>query len=274
MNLKVRNKIAGAVYGFAIGDAMGATTEHLTKEQIKEIYGKVTDIIGGGWLRLEPGDVTDDTQMSICVMNALMNSDKPDPMGFSFMTNCRKEFIEWHKTNPRGIGNQCNKAIIYMRQGHLGAPQDINALGNGSLMRVMPCAVLGNELLNEFQGRMTHNNLECVQGIQDYSRLIQNYINGKNLNNEIKSLLEPTGYLWNTFNNCVYWSNQETFEEAIIGAVNDGGDADTIAALAGGLAGARFGYNAIPKKWICQLNDDIKNVLNNFINFAFTYLQI
>lgn len=44
-----KNKIAGAVYGFAIGDAMGATTEFMTHEQIRKVYGKVTNIIGGGW---------------------------------------------------------------------------------------------------------------------------------------------------------------------------------------------------------------------------------
>ena len=42
------SKIKGALYGFAIGDAMGATTEFMDAKQIKAKYGKVTDIIGGG----------------------------------------------------------------------------------------------------------------------------------------------------------------------------------------------------------------------------------
>ena len=49
---ELESKIKGALYGFAIGDAMGATTEFMTKESIKKKYGKVTDIIGGGWLNL------------------------------------------------------------------------------------------------------------------------------------------------------------------------------------------------------------------------------
>lgn len=80
MNTTKRNKIAGAIYGFAIGDAMGATTEFMSEEQIKKSFGQVTDILGGGWLNLKVGEVTDDTQMSICVMNALMrtlNHDDP-----------------------------------------------------------------------------------------------------------------------------------------------------------------------------------------------------
>ena len=68
LDMKMRNKIKGAVYGFAIGDAMGATTEFMTREEIKEKYGEVHDLIGGGWMNLNPGEVTDDTQMSICIM--------------------------------------------------------------------------------------------------------------------------------------------------------------------------------------------------------------
>lgn len=74
----IKNKIAGAMYGFAIGDAMGATTEFMNPTEIKKKYGKVTDIIGGGWLNLKAGEVTDDTQMTMCVIEAVMNSDRLD----------------------------------------------------------------------------------------------------------------------------------------------------------------------------------------------------
>ena len=55
--------ILGALYGFAIGDAMGATTEFMDEHQIKAKYGQVDNIVGGGWLKLEAGQVTDDTQI-------------------------------------------------------------------------------------------------------------------------------------------------------------------------------------------------------------------
>lgn len=275
MNTKKRNKIAGAIYGFAIGDAMGATTEFMSEEQIKRTFGKVTDIIGGGWLNLKTGEVTDDTQMTMCVMDALMRTlGENDPLGYFFMTECRREFIKWYKSGPKDVGGQCSKAINYMMTGEMRARPDDQALGNGSLMRAMPCALLNNDMLNELQGRMTHNNLECSRIIQNYSRLIQDYLNGNLYTNNIKGLLEPSGYIRNTFNNSVYWSCQETFEDAILGAVNHGGDADTIAAITGSLAGAKFGFNKIPKRWIEQLNPDTKMFLEKFKNFTFTYLQI
>ena len=85
MSTKVRNftkrdRIAGAIIGFAIGDAMGATTEFMNEGQIKLKYGQLTDIIGGGWLNLAPGEVTDDTQMTMCVMNALMKTQNEEDL--------------------------------------------------------------------------------------------------------------------------------------------------------------------------------------------------
>jgi ADP-ribosyl-[dinitrogen reductase] hydrolase len=271
----MRNKIAGAIYGFAIGDAMGATTEFMTEQQIKQKFGKVTDIIGGGWLNLKAGEITDDTQMTMCVMNALMRTlGENDPLGYFFMTECRREFIKWYKSGPKDVGGQCSIAINYMMSGEMRARPDDRALGNGSLMRAMPCALLNNERLNELQGRMTHNNQECSQIIQNYSRLIQDYINGNLYTGDIRCLYEPSGFIVNTFNNSVYWSCRHSFENAIVGAVNHGGDADTIAAITGSLAGAKFGYDAIPERWITQLNPDVKMFLEKFKNFVFSCLQI
>lgn len=271
MSTSKKNKIAGAVYGFAIGDAMGATTEFMSANQIKVTFGKVDNIIGGGWLGLISGEVTDDTQMSMCVMDAIMNST-----AYGFDKYLADKFSKWLNSGPKDVGGQCAKGIRhYQMTGEPIAEYDDQALGNGSLMRALPCALMGPDYnsFNELQGRLTHNNQECSQIILEYSRLIQSYLDNNLYGIKIKSLLEPSGYIRNTFNNSIYWSNQDTFEECIVGAVNDGGDADTIAAIAGGLAGARFGYDAIPKRWICQLNTDVKTNLNIFINFVNSYVQ-
>jgi ADP-ribosyl-[dinitrogen reductase] hydrolase len=46
----------------------------------------------------------------------------------------------------------------------------------------------------------------------------------------------------------------DSFEDAVVAAANLGGDADTNAAIAGALAGARFGAGAIPERWLEQLH--------------------
>ena len=104
--------------------------------------------------------------------------------------------------------------------------------------------------------------------------MIQNILYNNLYIYKIKSILEPSGCIRNTFNNSLYWAGKSSFEEAIIGAVNDGGDADTIAAITGSIAGARFGYDSIPQRWIDQLDFEVKIYLYKFINFVITYVQV
>ena len=277
MNTKARNstrrdRIAGAIFGFAIGDAMGATTEFMNERQIKFKYGQLTDIVGGGWLCLKPGEVTDDTQMMVCVMNALMKTqDREDLSGKLFAKECREEFINWYYTNPKDIGGQCSRGIEYLINKKAKVCYvDKDALGNGSLMRALPCAILDEPLLNYIQGKLTHNNSTCSHAIEVYHNNIAHLLDDSptRMMNYAEELLPPTGHVFNTLNNALYWAHKDTFEEAIIGAVNHGGDADTIGALAGGLAGARFGYSKIPQIWIEKLDSSVKKELEKFINFC------
>ncbi|MCK7473978.1 MAG: ADP-ribosylglycohydrolase family protein [Rhodopseudomonas palustris] len=60
----LEDRALAAYLGFAIGDALGATVEFMTKGEIAAQYGIHRDIIGGGWLKLKPGQITDDTEMA------------------------------------------------------------------------------------------------------------------------------------------------------------------------------------------------------------------
>lgn len=103
---KDRNHILGSLLGFAIGDAMGATTEFMTKGEIHQKYGEVNQIIGGGWLNLRPGEVTDDTQMMMIVANARMKGK------CEFLHNCCTGFVKWLRSNPVDVGGACRTAIL------------------------------------------------------------------------------------------------------------------------------------------------------------------
>ena len=46
------------------------------------------------------------------------------------------------------------------------------------------------------------------------------------------------------------FNSTSTFEDALIAAVNLGGDADSIGAVTGQIAGAYYGFAAIPERWI------------------------
>jgi ADP-ribosyl-[dinitrogen reductase] hydrolase len=51
------------------------------------------------------------------------------------------------------------------------------------------------------------------------------------------------------------WAVETTgsFEDALIAAVNLGHDADTVGAVTGQIAGARYGFEAIPQRWLDHL---------------------
>lgn len=265
MNSDYKDRIKGALYAFAIGDSMGAITEFMTEDEISKIYGKVTDILGGGWLDLNPGECTDDTDMSICIMNSLMKNDRD-----KFEKNTMKLFVDWYNTHPRDIGNQCRRAIEHYIQYEIFIEEDDTALGNGSLMRALPCALLDNENseeLNIKQGRLTHNNEMCDEILREYTQIIRDNINGKTHELEDKQLLKPSGYIVNTFNNAIYWAKENSVEDCIINAVNHGGDSDTIAAIAGSISGSIHGYSKIPERWIAILDERTRNVLDEFIKY-------
>ena len=275
MDIKEKeNRICGAIFGFAIGDSMGATTEFMTRKQIKNAYGKVTDLIGGGWLNLKPGEVTDDTQMSMCIMDVIMCGTHFN----TFRNSVLNSFVDWYKSNPKDIGNQCRKAIEYYMKTGNQILLDTEALGNGGLMRAMPCAVLDSKesyIMNQIQNNTTHYNYASVAYIRRYTCIIKSLIDGRDIyvklvnrgSNKIK-LLEPSGCIENTFNNALFWAGRNSFENAIIGAVNHGGDADTIAAITGSLAGARYGFDSIPERWLEKLDRKVYNKLSEYAMFV------
>ena len=276
--ITLESRIKGALYGFAIGDAMGATTEFMTYEEIKDKYGIVKDILGGGWLNLNKGDVTDDTQMTLCVCQALKETinipRRNNIYNVKFYQRCCDYFVEWYNSNPKDIGNCCREIIStckgYDFKEWVHKANNPNSLGNGSLMRSMPL-VLANEDLEVAltQGRLTHNNTICDDCIEEYYIILKQCIDGELDKIPLGyKLRTPTGHVENTCNNAMYWLFEtETVEEAIMGAVNYGGDTDTIAAITGSLVGAYYGYNAIPSRWIYDLNNDVKKQLDQYAEF-------
>ena len=277
--VSIESKIKGALYGFAIGDAMGATTEFMTEESIKKQYGKVKDIIGGGWLRLHPGEVTDDTQMMMCVCEAI-NQAFGDRRDWSYteyasptqvmLSKCCDYFSQWYLSNPPDIGGCCRSVIsACLNDPDPNKWMDIaanpNSLGNGSLMRTLPIILAGlTEEAAILQGRLTHGNYTCDAAISMYYRNMETYLYEGGFHTNIPDVLHvPTGHVFDTLNNALYWvQNTKSLKKAIIGAVNHG--ADTIAAITGSMAGALYGYEAIPQKWIDQLDPDVRKDLDKY----------
>ena len=60
-----------------------------------------------------------------------------------------------------------------------------------------------------------------------------------------------SGYVIYTFESVIYClKTTDNYKDAVLKAVNLGGDTDTIAGICGALAGIYYGYDAIPSEWI------------------------
>lgn len=74
----LRGRALGAYLGLAVGVALGAPAEFMTADEIRRA---LRDMVGGGWLKLKSGQVTDDTQMSLHLGRALIAADGWDARG-------------------------------------------------------------------------------------------------------------------------------------------------------------------------------------------------
>jgi len=269
---EILSRARGAFVGLAVGDSLGAPVEFMTTHEIKARHGILNEIVGGGWLRLKPGQVTDDTQMSLCIARAVIAAQ-----GWS-LRGIADHFAQWMKSKPIDVGDTCRKGIRnYMLKGEMEAPYNQWGAGNGACMRMLPVALftLGDDdLLARFaveQAHLTHNNALSDAACIYFGRLIHLALAGQPktaLRLELEGLFtqcdnfrfEPyrglaSGYVVDTLQTVFhYFFRTADFESCLIGVVNQGGDADTTGAIAGMLAGAHYGMENIPKKWLKKMD--------------------
>jgi ADP-ribosyl-[dinitrogen reductase] hydrolase len=296
----LRNRIAGALYGVAIGDALGAPLEFMSRDEIARKHGRVTEMIGGGWLGVEPGEITDDTQMTLAVAEGIIENPKNPIQAIG------KRFIEWARSGPKDIGGTCSMSIRWAAfLGQNNEPDEEKWFeaskytseanggrsgGNGALMRTVYPGLYYKELLMAVEtagaiAQMTHWDKKSTEACNLYTemihlitesisreealQIIRDVLKDSEYSLKTKKQLNPTGYVVDSFN-CALHSIAATgtFEEAIIEAANLGGDADTIAAITGGLAGAIYGYNEIPERWIRTLDPKIREQLDRLVDAA------
>lgn len=268
---------AKAVYlGLAIGDALGATTEFMTPAEIKAKYKVHKKIIGGGWLYLKPGQVTDDTEMSLALGKALLTTACWDIQGIA------DNLLAWMRNKPVDIGATCRRGIRdYMLKGQLEVPYNEWDAGNGAVMRMAPVALftLGEaDLLEEYaiaQAHLTHNHILSDAACLAVGRLVHEGILGadrfrlheitRELVAEYRSFRfnnyqgNASAYVVDTMQTVFhYLFSTASFEECLVGVVNQGGDADTTGAIAGMIAGAFYGLDAIPARWLKVLKKEVR----------------
>lgn len=304
----IRDRIRGVMYGVAVGDALGAPVEFMSADAIKKTHGRVKTMIGGGWLNVKPGEVTDDTQMTMCVAYGIVkNPTDPIPA-------IGEEFIRWYLSGPKDVGGTCASSIsnaiafdelemshqAWLRASALTArTRGVNNVsGNGTLMRTAFVPLYYPNInecydLAEMISMMTHYDGTASGYCARYCGLIHHLVGGtfrlgrvslygkahfallaSQLGDAAIGLTEgfvpkPTGYVVDSFDSAINSiATTGSFSAAVIKAVNLGGDADTIGAITGGLAGAVYGYEAIPRNWLNSLDPDLRREIDGLCELA------
>ncbi|MDI6750394.1 MAG: ADP-ribosyl-[dinitrogen reductase] hydrolase [Rhodocyclaceae bacterium] len=265
-----------AYLGLALGDALGATVEFMTPREIRAQFKVHRDIKGGGWLKLKPGQVTDDTTMALALGEAILaDGGRVEPL------SCARAFDAWMRAKPVDIGNTVRRNLIAFRKtGSPVAPPSEHDAGNGALMRVLPVALatLGQDeaavrAAVEAQAHVTHHNPDSDAACLFLALTVQDALAGAPLRHLYRRRIapfvaaypafayrtrrreNPSGWVVETLQ-AVLQALLDTgsFEDCLIDVVNRGGDADTTGAIAGMLAGALYGREALPARWLRALD--------------------
>ena len=273
-------RFQGCLIGLAVGDALGAPLEFMTEAEIARQYGPVREYRGGGWLGLAPGEYTDDTQMMLCIARSIVAQGRFDP------ADVAERFVVWLDGGPKDAGNTTRRAIELLKGGvawreageRACAERGRMGAGNGSVMRCAPIALLDyrdeRRLIEDSwnSSLITHGDPRACWGAVALNLLIAGLVAGggeglveavaaRIAEREVREALlaapglaiaelRPSGFVVDTLQTALRcFLGAGSFEEALVSAVNLGGDADTVGAVCGALAGARYGLSSIPAHW-------------------------
>ena len=286
---KFVDKLKGVIYGQAIGDALGLGTEFMNDEDIAKYYPHglrhYSDIVQDRHRhRWKKGEWTDNTDMMLLIAKAFRGN-----MQFDLQT-IASYFKVWAQSNPRGIGEHTYKVLLigdYVDKPQDVAKviweiSGRKAAANGAVMRTSIVGLFPDNVVEYAANicRLTHYDPRCVGSCVIVSNIIHNLVYenvapsyemivswGNQYDERIKEYIDlaqnedlralnlqdskAMGYTLKTLaaGLWAYW-HAKSFEEGLLAVVNAGGDADTNAAVAGAILGAKFGYETIPKEYI------------------------
>lgn len=226
--------------------------------------------------------VTDDSILSLAVAKAILTcSGDYDKLG-DLVVKCMQEVGRPYP--DCGYGGMFNTWM------YSDNPQPYNSFGNGAAMRVSACGFAAStleeaKLLSKKVTEVTHNHPEGIKGAEATTVAIFLAKTGKNIL-EIRDYINDNYYPMNftldgirdkyKFNETcqdtvpqaiMAFLESTSFEDAIRNAISIGGDSDTLAAIAGGIAEAYYGIPAdIRKHSLTYLDERLMKILVDFEN--------
>ncbi len=230
----------------------------------------------------ERGEWTDDTAMALELATSLVECGGYDP------DDVFARYALWARSGPKDIGGTVSAAVSRSRSAdearaaatayHVASGG--KSAGNGSLMRTVPIALRYGrdkgelERFSRLDSSLTHHDPLAGDACAWFNLTVAALVRGRKppqfgvaggdrcrgrdrrrqgaLGIEVQ---EQMGYVLTALRVGFAGAfGYDSFEQAVVFAANLGGDADTNAAVAGALAGARFGAAGIPERWLEPLH--------------------
>lgn len=256
----MNDKLKAAVYGLAIGDALGVPVEFKKRGTFH-----ITDMIGFGTHNQPAGTWSDDTSMTLVTCDSIRACGQIDC--HDMLARFRKWLFDAEYTVDHIVFDAGNTTVNALRYGK--GMDDFYSNGNGSLMRIIPLAFvdLNAETVSAVSA-ITHANSVSMDICCEYVVIAKQLLKGGSLDDAIKncsgripeirnldeSAIKSSGFVVDTFEAAVWAvATTDNYKDAVLKAVNLGNDTDTVAAIAGGLAGIMYGMEGIPDEWIDKL---------------------
>jgi ADP-ribosyl-[dinitrogen reductase] hydrolase len=282
----VTQRAIGAFVGAAVGDALGAGYEfdgagRFSSDHPEPVLTGHGEMRGGGTFGWAPGEFTDDTAMAVAFAESLVARDGLDA------ADLWARWRAWAAT-AADVGVLTGLALSHDEPaGAAAAAEESNggrSAGNGSLMRNVPVALFHHDsppdeihALAAAHSALTHHDPDCAVACGLHARMVRAALYGDcafaALDEAVaelptgprarwSALLRPAwkpsdakpqltnGTVWICMAQAV-WAvrGARSFADALIRAIDLGGDADTVACVAGSIAGARWGIQGIPSRW-------------------------
>ena len=189
-----RDAALGAILGALVGDAAGAPLEFMEPSPTVVDAERALTMPGGGVWGVAPGQITDDGELTICLLRGLA-------AGSTFhLEAIAQEYAEWVRSNPYDIGNTTRLGLgcfqdprwrsLCEREGYAvgmtkaAATECMASKSNGSLMRATPLGVWGHRLsaleLADHARQdscLSHPNPSCWQAVAAYAIAIAHLLN-------------------------------------------------------------------------------------------------
>jgi ADP-ribosyl-[dinitrogen reductase] hydrolase len=262
------NRFKGMFWGLVVGDCLGSPIQFMGKDA----HPYITKMEPCCHFNTPAGYWTDDSSMAFCIAESIIRLKK------YVLSDIAGNFVRWYdygfcSSLPYSfdIGGATASAISRIKKGYLQNGEE-NSQGNGSIMRFAPSYIwnYGNSDRNILYqiSDLTHNSRKVRETIDLMTHICDSHLLG--MRTKEKSLyntreeVNNSGWAVSTLQAALWaFETTETFEDGMLASVNLGGDADSIGAVYGQIAGAYYGFEAIPKRWLKAVKD--RNKINELI---------